>query len=379
MKYSKRFLSVILALCMLLSVSLSACYAADDTGFSDVSSDAYYADAVKYVSENGIMNGTGNALFNPNGTTTRGQIAAILYRIAGTPSFTAGTDFADIDAGSYYADAVKWCSSEGIVSGYSNGNFGPNDTITREQFAAILWRYAGNPDSENAQSFTDAASVSEYAVNAVNWARSAGIINGKDGNRFDPKGSATRGQAAVILYNYINRNTDNEGNNDITSDGSHILVAYFSASGNTGSVAEKIAGTLDADTLELTPVTPYTSDDLDWTRDGSRVNLEHDNESLRDVKLTNATVENWNDYDTVFIGYPIWWGIAAWPVNDFVKSNDFTGKTVIPFCTSASSGLGSSGTLLKEAAGTGNWLEGKRFSSGASQSSIDEWLESLDF
>ena len=155
------------------------------------------------------------------------------------------------------------------------------------------------------------------------------------------------------------------------------LVVYFSASGNTGRVAGYIADALDADRFELVPALPYTSDDLSWTTEGSRVNLEHDDESLRDVALVENTVDNWADYDTVFVGYPIWWGIAAWPVNSFVKSNDFTGKTVIPFCTSASSGLGQSGELLAQMAGTGDWQTGQRFSSSVSEADVAEWVSGL--
>lgn len=116
---------------------------------------------------------------------------------------------------------------------------------------------------------------------------------------------------------------------------------------------------------------------LDWTREGSRVNREHENKALRQVALVVNTVENWDSYDTVFIGYPIWWGIAAWPVNDFVEANDFTGKTVIPFCTSSSSGLGESGRLLAELAETGDWLGGERFSSGTSVETIQAWIAQL--
>ena len=104
---------------------------------------------------------------------------------------------------------------------------------------------------------------------------------------------------------------------------------------------------------------------------------EYEDESLRDVELVSADVPDWDSYDTVFIGYPIWWGIAAWPVSSFVAANDFTGKTVVPFCTSSSSGLGDSGTLLEEAAGSGTWLEGMRFSSAASERDVTEWIGTL--
>ena len=155
------------------------------------------------------------------------------------------------------------------------------------------------------------------------------------------------------------------------------LVVYFSASGNTQRVARDIAEAAGTDLFELVPVEAYTGDDLDWTDSGSRVNREHDDEALRDIPLTATEVPDWDSYDTVFIGYPIWWGIAAWPVNGFVKANDFTGKTVIPFATSSSSGMGQSGTLLSEMAGSGDWQEGQRFSSGASSSDVQSWVSGL--
>lgn len=171
--------------------------------------------------------------------------------------------------------------------------------------------------------------------------------------------------------------TDSTDTPDTPAAGGKTLVVYFSGSGNTKRVAEDIAAATGGTLFELVPVTPYTSADLSWTTAGSRVNREHDDESLRDITLVTTTPENFDEYDTVFIGYPIWWGIAAWPVNNFVKNNDFTGKTVIPFATSASSGMGQSGSLLAEMAGTGNWQEGHRFSSGASKSTVEEWVNGL--
>ena len=162
-----------------------------------------------------------------------------------------------------------------------------------------------------------------------------------------------------------------------TSGGGKTLVVYYSATGNTEGVAQEIAAAAGAELFAITPAEPYTSDDLNWTVENSRVNREHEDESLRDVPLTTTTVENWDEYDTVFLGYPIWWGIAAWPVNNFVKENDFTGKTVIPFATSTSSGMGQSGDLLKELAGTGTWQAAQRFSGGADQSEVTSWVESL--
>ncbi len=174
------------------------------------------------------------------------------------------------------------------------------------------------------------------------------------------------------------RETTNTLDGENTETGnSKTLVVYFSAQNHTEAVAEKIAQNLGADIFELVPVDEYTSDDLNWNDDNSRVSKEHEDESLRNVELESTTVENWDSYDTVFIGYPIWWGIAAWPVDTFVKANDFNGKTVIPFCTSSSSGLGQSGELLAEEANGGNWLEGHRFRSNPSDSDIQEWTDSI--
>ena len=162
-----------------------------------------------------------------------------------------------------------------------------------------------------------------------------------------------------------------------TGSGSSVLVVYYSATGNTAQVAQYIADATGGDLFEIQPVEPYTDDDLNWTDDNSRVSQEHADESLRDVELVADTVDNWDQYDTVFIGYPIWWGIAAWPVDGFVETNDFSGKTVIPFCTSSSSGLGESGQLLADMAGTGDWQEGQRFRSGASQEDVQSWIDEL--
>ena len=162
------------------------------------------------------------------------------------------------------------------------------------------------------------------------------------------------------------------------SEAGKALVVYYSASGNTARVAQSIAETVGADMFEIVPTEVYTDDDLNWRDSDSRVNREHDDEALRDVPLTTTEVPDWDSYDTVFIGYPIWWGIAAWPVDNFVKANDFTGKTVIPFATSSSSGMGQSGTRLADMAGTGSWQEGHRFPSDASAADVRDWVNGLN-
>ena len=376
MKKWKQLLSSLMAAAMLLTGAPSAFAAVSDTGFADVAANAWYADAVEYVRDNGLMSGTSTTTFSPGGTMTRAMLATTLYREAGSPAVTGADTFSDTQAGAWYEDAVLWASQEGVVSGYGNGLFGTNDPVSREQIATILWRYAGSPSTSAGQDFADETAISAYASAAVDWARANGIVNGMEGNRFAPQLSATRAQVATILRNYLTM--DQEDTQTPDPDTGRTLVVYFSGSGNTEAVAETIADTLDADIFELIPADPYTDADLDWTEAGSRVNREHEDESLRDVQLAEDTAPNWEDYDTVLFGYPIWWGIAAWPVNDFVQSNDFTGKTVIPFCTSTSSGLGESAELLEELAGTGTWLEGRRFSERPSQTDVENWVDGLD-
>lgn len=143
-------------------------------------------------------------------------------------------------------------------------------------------------------------------------------------------------------------------------------------------MAETIAESMGADLFELVPKEPYSDADLDWTDDNSRVSKEHDDEDGRHVELEETKVENFDSYQNVFIGYPIWWGNAAWPVDDFVKNNDFSGKTVIPFCTAASSSIGESGELLEKMAATGKWLDGERFTSGDSDEEVKEWVNGLE-
>ena len=153
-----------------------------------------------------------------------------------------------------------------------------------------------------------------------------------------------------------------------------VLVAYFSATGNTEGVATAIAERLGADVFAIEAAEPYTDADLDYNDDASRTSVERADGT--NPELTQVTPDGWADYDTVLLGYPIWWGEAAWPLRTFVAGNDFAGKTVVPFCTSASSGIGRSGELLAEAARAGDWREGARFSSGADEEAAD-WASDL--
>ena len=388
MKKLLKYGCTLLALVLVYNLGLAAlgtgtAEAAGENPFSDVPDDAWYTDDVLWCADNDIISGVGGGRFDPNGAMNRAMLVTLLHQVEDEPTVTGAPTFPDVPEGQWYSDAVAWAAKNNIVNGYTNGNFGPEDPLTREQAVTILWQYAEHPNVGTATGFADEGDIAAYALPAVAWAVENDVVGGVGGNRFAPKDGMTRAQAAVILAHFL-RDRENEPSGPAEPAkptepaGSDTLVVYFSATDNTQRVARIIADTMDADIFEIEPVEPYTSADLNWSDSQSRVSREHNDESLRDVELVSVVPGNWDSYDTVFVGYPIWWGIAAWPVNEFITSNDFTGKTVIPFCTSSSSGLGESGELLAAMAGEGDWQEGRRFQSGASESTVTEWVNSLD-
>lgn len=194
-----------------IEVSFARISDADDetpvAAFVDVADSDWYADAVQYVFANGLMAGTSDTTFSPNATTTRAMIVTILYRLEGTPAVTGTTAFTDVAAGQYYADAVAWAAQNGIVSGTSATTFSPDGVITREQMAAILYRYAQYKGYDvtakaDLSVFTDAAQVSTYATDAMAWANASGLISGTSATTLSPAGSATRAQVATILMRF---------------------------------------------------------------------------------------------------------------------------------------------------------------------------------
>lgn len=206
-----------------------------------------------------------------------------------------------------------------------------------------------------------------------------GAGNGQDESQTQSNtGAASENESSAATTEEDSAEASSEAETDGDGTQGKTLVVYFSATGNTERVAEVIAETTGGELFELEPVDPYTDEDLNYNDDNSRVSQEYADESLRNVELVADTVDDWQDVERVYIGYPVWWGIAAWPVNTFVEANDFTGKTVIPFCTSASSGLGDSGELLAQLAGTGDWQEGMRFRSSVSDEDVVAWVESLE-
>lgn len=217
------------------------------------------------------------------------------------------------------------------------------------------------------------------------------MTEGKMSRRNFLKGAAVASAAVVFapLFSACSAQGDGDESQDATQTTSQqttneasiaesgVLVAYFSATGNTRSVAKAITHYTNADMFEITPVELYSEEDLDYNNEESRVSQERAN-GASDVELVETTPSGFSEYSTVFIGYPIWWGDASWVVNNFVANNNFEGKTVIPFCTSASSPMGSSGDNLAALADSGEWLEGMRFDGiNADESEIQSWISEL--
>ncbi len=192
--------------------------------------------------------------------------------------------------------------------------------------------------------------------------------------------ACTSGGNAEIIQNTPEETPSQEesadaANENTPNDGGKILVAYFSATGNTKAVAEKAADAAGADIFEIVPAVPYTDDDLDYGNDNSRTTQEQNDDSARPE--ISGTVENMEQYDTILLGYPIWWGQAPKIMYTFMESYDFSGKTIIPFCTSGSSPIGSSDENMQGLAEGADWLEGIRFPGGASDDEVKEWVDSL--
>lgn len=225
MKHWKQILTVVLSIILLCGaglavsgVSVPGANAANENAvspqpepdYTDVTADVWYAEAVSWCRENGIMSGTSATTFAPESSMTRAMIVTVLHRAAGTPVSTGKNEFTDNLFGSWSYDAVVWAAANNILAGYGDGRFGSSDPVTREQAAAILHRYAGSPDAGTALIATDASALSSYAANAVTWASTNGLLRMDDSGRINPKTDATRAEVAYMLYQYL-------GHSDIPS------------------------------------------------------------------------------------------------------------------------------------------------------------------
>ena len=347
MKKPISLLAILVFVCSLLSIG--ACASAQTNasqGFADVPPDAWYAEAVNYVKANNLMNGNTETQFNPEQSLTRAMLATVLWRQAGKPEVNFQLQFTDLAAGQWYTEAIRWAAGEGLVNGYGEGLFGPEDIITQEQLNLIINRYTEQPATRN--------------------------IPGFAGDR-QP---ATRAQVAAALLNLAG--IKEAGTMEKESEQykqNRVLVAYFSATGTTKPLAEYAADILGADIYEIVPTQPYTAADLAYYTNGRADREQNDSNARPSI---NGKVANMADYDVVFIGYPIWHGQAPRIISTFLESYDFSGKTIVPFCTSHSSGIGSSASSLHALAGNANWLAGQRFAGGTTRNAIENWIASLN-
>lgn len=190
----KRGLALLLAVALLVPSASAA--------FWDVADTAWYAPAVTYVEERGLMNGVPGGAFEPDTVMSRGMLATVLHRSAGSPHSVAGLYFQDIEAGTWFIDSVIWCAEHGVVTGTDSLHFSPHDPVTREQVALMLWRLAGWPASDFSAVFTDGGQINLWSRAGVNWACSVGIITGKPDGSFAPQGWATRAEVAQMLMRY---------------------------------------------------------------------------------------------------------------------------------------------------------------------------------
>ncbi|MDE6260457.1 MAG: S-layer homology domain-containing protein [Oscillospiraceae bacterium] len=187
---------------------------AAQAGLSDVEANAWYAQDVSWCVEHGLMDGTSGQTFSPDQPAVRAVLVEALYCQAGSPEPEQSATFSDVAPDSPYYRAVSWAAEKRITTGYGGGRFGGGDPVTREQFAAFLWRAAGEPNPGESESFADQARISGYAVSAVVWARSQGIIKGKARNQFDPQARISRAEAAAMFHRWLEQNTDNENKGD---------------------------------------------------------------------------------------------------------------------------------------------------------------------
>lgn len=355
MRNHKKLFSLVLAFVLALSLGVPAFAAVEDTGFSDVDANAWYAQAVMYCQEHGLMSGVGNDRFAPESGLTRAQLAAVLYRIAGAPAVTGSDEFIDTADGAWYSSAVLWASRQGLVSGYGGGRFGPDDPVTREQMTAIFWRYAGSP-AANSVSLSDGDAASSYALSAIHWAVSSGVVAPVSGAVFAPKENATRAQVAAALMNY-HRMTQPAGD-------AKILIAYFTVPetsgvdavaqasrvvengqvvGNVEFIANTIQEETGGDIFAIETVQTYPGEHqalLDFAAAEMRANAR---------PALSTRISNLDDYDVIFLGYPIWNADLPMPVYTFLDTYDLSGKTVIPFTAHGGSGFaGTIGTVAAQ-------------------------------
>lgn len=387
---------------MLMLFQITACAAdAKAPAFADVSADADYAKAVTWCAEQGLMNGVEDGTnFDPDGSMTRAMLATILYRQAGEPEVNGTPDFTDAKSGVWYSNAVTWAAEKNLLRGYGNGLLGVDDPVSKEMLNVVMARQNGkDPVWTGSPELAVDAKRSEAAValyetfyepepeptRRPSGGGSSGGSRPSGGGSVrptaaptptptpvptpTPTASATPTPAPTPTVTPTPVPTQTPTPTPAATE-SRVLVAYFSATGNTRPVAEKVAELTGGDLFEIVPAQPYTAADLNYNTD-CRANAEQNDPGARPA-IANA-IEDMEGYDAVLIGYPIWWGRAPKIIHTFLETYDLSGKTVATFCTSG--GSGHEDATIRGYEPDATWLEGRRFS-GTSQ--VESWVNGLD-
>ena len=393
----KRIVSLLLSIVLALSLTLPAMAAEQ---YADVGGDEWFASAANALRERNIMNGVENNHFAPDRTFTRASLATVLYRMAGEPAVTGEDSFTDTEVGTWYSDAVLWASQNKIVNGIGGGLYGTNNPATQEELATMLWRDAGSyvVDSD------EETGASAWAVNAVRWIKAEGLIH-ENGPAFEPMKPASRAQVADIVYRYLllkekyadvdavsgaTQKANEQSETQAGMAGGKVLIAYFSRAGenysvgvidegNTAKLAKEIAAQTGGDLFEIVPAIPYPDGYEDTKTVATRERNNNERPAIKN------TVENFDSYDAIFIGYPIWWGDLPMILHTFMESYDFTGKTVIPFNTHEGSGQsGTQGTIAAKLSGAtvlqGFAMQGRtaqRLTGSGMDATVKNWLDGL--
>ena len=380
----KRLWSLLLAMGMAFSVTIPT--AAAETGYDDVDSAAWYADAVRYMTNAGLMNGVGDGKFDPGGTFTRAQLATVLYRMAGSPSVTGTDSFSDTQDTAWYANAVTWAEQNSVVNGIGNGQFGPDRATTQEQLVTMLWRNAGEPQGDVADD------ASDWAAKAVGWARTDGLTEGAE-LAFAPKADASRAQIAFIVSEYLKAKEPAQDSS--TAVAKKALVVYFSAADNDGIDAVSAATVVahegkeyGAAQLAAKFVGDYTGADVSAIVTEQSYPAEY-NAMAETAKVQRddgehpaltSRIESLADYDMVFLVYPVWWYTVPMPIYSLLDEYDFSGKTIIPVITHEGSGDGGTLSALRTEEPNATVLDvyTSRFGTIPTQkAAIESWLDGL--
>ena len=363
MKYLEKCLPLALAAILVLGISIPALAAVEDTGFSDVDANAWYAEAVMYCREHGLMHGTSSTTFEPESSLTRAMLVTVLYRSAGSPAVTGSDNFSDTVEGAYYADAVLWASQQGLVNGYGNGLFGTNDPITQGQMNLIFQRYTKEPVTENIPGFDGS---SRHATRA----QTAQALMNCNRQFSNPSNSG-----AKVLVAYFSRygNTNYDSNVDATTSAS-VVVKDGERQGTTELIARMIAEQTGGDLhlIETTDTYPTDFDDV--------VDQNHQ-EIANGTRPTLSSHVDLSGYDVIFVGYPVWASTTPTPVLTFLEEQNFSGKTVVPFCTHAGYGAGSSYSAIRNSSSGATVEQGLAIEdtdAASSEHTIINWLNGLN-